>query len=94
MAHPTLGLQAVTIPSSTQTIAGGAVGIVGVEAGGPAASAGIERGDILLSVDGTPIRTPDDLTHVEIGLTVGDSVPVHVLRDGSQKSIDVTVAAS
>ncbi|MCA1982237.1 S1C family serine protease [Nocardioides nematodiphilus] len=94
VAHPTLGLQAVGIPTTMQSTAGGSVGIVGVEAGGPAESAGIQRGDILLSVHGTPIRTPDDLTHVEIGLSVGDSVEVHVLRDGEQKTLDVTVASS
>jgi len=94
VAHPTLGLQAVPIPASMQESAGGAVGIAGVDAGGPGATAGVEPGDVLLSVDGTPVRTPDDLTHLELGLKVGATVQVRLLRQGEQKELDLTVAAS
>jgi len=94
VAHPTLGLQVVSVPSAMQQSAGGAVGIAGVDAAGPAAEAGVRPGDVLLSVDGNPVRTPDDLTQLELGLKVGDTVTVRVLREGAQQELQVTVAAS
>ena len=58
---------------------------------GPAASAGLEPGDIIIEFDGEMIDTSADLPHV-VGLKApGSEVDVKVVRDRKQRSIEVTV---
>lgn len=62
--------------------------VTGVEADGPAASAGLGRGDLIMAVDGTPLRRPDDLLlAVRRG---GATVALSVVR-GADAPRDVTV---
>jgi S1-C subfamily serine protease len=67
-----------------------AVAVVEVEKGGGAAAAGIQAGDLILSVNGT--ATPDQtaLSSVLANLDPGDSVKVEVQKpDGSKKQVQV-----
>jgi S1-C subfamily serine protease len=77
----------VSIGSLTQ----GGVVVAGVKRNGPAARAGIEPGDIIVSVDGKPTPTADDLTAVLAGLRPGQRVPVEVDRNGSRQTVQVTL---
>lgn len=62
-----------------------------VDANGPAKKAGIETGDIILSVNGKNINRANDLP-VLIGMTpAGSSVDVKVLRNGKEKTLQVTI---
>jgi S1-C subfamily serine protease len=54
---------------------GGAV-VAGVVQGSPADSAGLSRGDVIVSVDGTTIDTPSALTDALIGHHPGDRVTI------------------
>jgi S1-C subfamily serine protease len=54
---------------------GGAV-VAGVVQGSPADSAGLSRGDVIISVDGTTIDTPSALTDALIGHHPGDRVTI------------------
>jgi len=63
----------------------------GVEAGGPAATAGILNGDIILTVDGKPIVAMHDLPRIIAGEPVGKTIDVVVLRKGVQQTIPVTI---
>ncbi|HEX8201739.1 MAG TPA: trypsin-like peptidase domain-containing protein, partial [Isosphaeraceae bacterium] len=58
----------------------GGVLIVGVEPGGPAERAGLEPGDILVGIDGHPVRGIDDLQRLLTEDRVGRRLPVRVLR--------------
>ncbi|NNL68106.1 MAG: DegQ family serine endoprotease [Myxococcales bacterium] len=62
-----------------------------VDPAGPAADAGIERGDVIVRFDGTPIESMEDLPRKVAATPVGKSVPVVVLRDGKRKTISVTI---
>jgi len=64
--------------------------VVGVTSGGPAAQAGVLVGDLLLTFDGDPVSSPDQLLGRLFGDRVGRSVPLTLLRGGS--AITVTVA--
>jgi serine protease Do len=44
-----------------QELGGGAQGVVVEQVGGPAARAGLRPGDVITAVNGTPVRSPDDL---------------------------------
>jgi serine protease Do len=62
-----------------------------VDPAGPAADAGIERGDVIVEFDGTGIETMEDLPRKVATTPVGKTVPVVVLRDGKRKTIEVTI---
>jgi serine protease DegQ len=63
----------------------------GVQRSAPAGKAGIEPGDILLSINGTPVQdTPRMLTQIA-QLAPGSVARVRVLRGGKELEIAVTV---
>lgn len=70
---------------------GGAV-IYGVVAGGPAAKAGMQEGDIVLTIDGSKIASPDDLIKVLGTKKVGVGIEVEVFRQGKTIKLEVTTA--
>jgi serine protease Do len=62
-----------------------------VEPGGPAASGGIEAGDVILSFNGREIAKSTDLPRVVGDTKPGTSVPVQVWRKGATRELTVTV---
>lgn len=66
-------------------------GALAVIPGSPADQAGIEENDILLEVNGERI----DERHSLIGLiqrhSIGDSIPLKILHDGKERTVDVTL---
>ncbi|SHE90733.1 S1C family serine protease [Desulforamulus putei] len=70
---------------------GGAV-VYGVVPGGPAQRAGIKQGDIILSIDGSKVESPDDLIKLIQKKKVGSKVEVEVFRQGKTIKISVQTA--
>jgi S1-C subfamily serine protease len=66
--------------------------VVGVKSGTPADEAGLLVGDLLLSLDGHPLSSPDELFDLLVGERVGKSVAVKLLRGTSTMDTAVTVA--
>ncbi|WP_455220385.1 DegQ family serine endoprotease [Kaarinaea lacus] len=62
-----------------------------VTPGSPAAKAGIKSGDIITSYDGKAVGSSDQLPPMVAGTTVGNSVPVIVVRKGNEKKLTVTI---
>ena len=69
------------------------VPVAGVPDGTPADKAGIQRGDVILSIDGLQTRDMVSLQTVVQRISPGHSVPVVLVRDGKTLSVDVTLAA-
>ena len=65
--------------------------VAGVYEGTPAAKAGIERGDVILEIDDTPIRDRDHLLNVVAAIEVGKEVGVKISRRGKEKSLRITL---
>jgi serine protease Do len=68
------------------------VAITEVTKGGPAAKAGIQSGDVILSLDGRPVVDGDSLKYRIAVRRPGDKVAVGLLRDGSEETLTMTLA--
>lgn len=90
-----LGLagQPVTLAANQQGAGGReqALLVVGVTSGGPAATAGVIVGDVLLEFDGRPVESPEELLDLLLGDRVGRAVPLKLLRGGSVTELTVVV---
>ena len=65
--------------------------VISVSAGGPAAKAGLQPGDIILEVNGKPIASRDELVQLVVSLKPSTTVPVKVIRDKTEKTLNVTI---
>lgn len=64
-----------------------------VDPGGPAAKAGLQPGDVILSVNGEPVGDSSDLPSQVAGLAPGSSATVQVWRDKGTKDLKVTIGS-
>ena len=90
-----VALQPVHLPEETRRalpVAGefGLI-VVSVEPGGPAASAGLVLGDVLVALDEQALREPGDVQAAVASRPVGATVAATLLRGGAPRSIAVTV---
>ena len=68
---------------------GGGVLVLNVEAGGPAASAGVRPGDVIVGLDGKPIAGIDDLHRVLSDERIGRALELTILREGARSQLSV-----
>ncbi|WP_104165937.1 S1C family serine protease [Arthrobacter sp. SX1312] len=76
---------------STSTFPAGAL-VERVEPGSPAEDAGLQVGDVITRVGTYTISDPQSLTAAVRIQTVGQQVPIEVVRSGESRSVDVTLA--
>lgn len=67
--------------------------VSGVQKDSPAASAGLKRGDVILSLDGSKIDTPRELSRRVGDMSEGKSVTLDVWRDGRHTTSEVKLGA-
>jgi putative serine protease PepD len=84
-----LGVRVTTVVDQSGKPQG--VGVVDVVAGGPAAAAGVQPGDVIVAVNGKETPTPEALGAVLADLKPGDKVPVTVNRSGAEQDLQVTL---
>jgi serine protease Do len=58
---------------------------------GPADKAGLKDGDVIVAFDGTPVTDSRHLKLEVAGIAPGEKVPVEIVREGSHKTIQVSV---
>jgi S1-C subfamily serine protease len=56
------------------------------------ADGSIELGDIIVGIAGKKVESYDDLVSVLEKQKIGDAVPVRILRDGKEQTVDVTLS--
>jgi len=80
-----VGMQPVSLPD------GGGLIVVSVEKDSPAAEAGLVIGDILIALDGKPVRDTREAQTFLSGENIGRTVAVSILRGGERKEIKLKV---
>jgi Do/DeqQ family serine protease len=69
---------------------GGAL-VANVASGGPAARAGIKTGDLIVSVDGTPVEDPNAFDYRFATKPLGGSAQIGLIRQGKDVAIQVAL---
>jgi S1-C subfamily serine protease len=62
-----------------------------VQAGGPAALAGVQPGDVITTLEGQRVGVDGQLRALLLGYAPGDTVVVDVWRDGETQAMRVTL---
>ncbi|MEI8167936.1 MAG: trypsin-like peptidase domain-containing protein [Chloroflexales bacterium] len=88
-----LGVQAVVLPTAVERD-GQRTGLLVAQLAksGPAATAGLLIGDLLVSINGQPLSTTDDLLNALAGHAPGDTLQLTLARSGHSLVLAVTLA--
>jgi serine protease Do len=62
-----------------------------VTRGQPAAKAGVEPGDVIIEFNGRPVKNRDELVSSVVATRPGTTVPLKILRDRQEKTLNLTV---
>ncbi|MGV9665090.1 S1C family serine protease [Nocardia niigatensis] len=87
--HPRLGVSAKTKIVANDVMSGAAV--ADVQAGSPAAKAGIVEGDVIVKVGDRDVSGPEELTVAVQQHEIGQTVTVRLIRDGREVDVPVTL---
>ena len=73
----------------TQAREAGGLEIVEVTSGSPADRVGIVKGDVILFFEGKKVDAPVDLKAFIQARSIGDEVPIAILRNGETKEFKI-----
>jgi putative serine protease PepD len=92
-SHSYFGVQTLPIPADAAAQAGlkGGLFVAGVVAGGPAAQAGLQRGDVITEIDGQTATTNVQLQELTLTKKPGETVAIGYVRDGKSGKATVTL---
>ncbi len=68
--------------------------VAGLSAGGPAAKAGVEVGDVIVSLAGSPVTDAATLIKTIGAHAPGDTVPVDLYRGSQRSTVSVTLGSA
>jgi putative serine protease PepD len=102
ITYPALGVNAIDLANmvgmSEELTQGSQVGAllhgdVAVETGSSAQEAGLQEGDIILSIDGVSVNSENALADLVLLYQEGDTVSIELQRNGERADVQVTLGA-
>ena len=96
VSHPYIGVMGQTVTQSVASqynlpVYQGAY-VTQVVPGSPAAKAGIKTGDIIVAIDGKPVKSMDDVVAGVRSHQVGDKLTITYYQGSSKKTVELTLA--
>ena len=79
--------EALGVPSDAGVL------VADVIADSPAAAAGVEEGDVIVSLNGQDVTDPRQLSRLVERLEIGGTAPLGVIRDGGRRTLELTAAS-
>ncbi len=86
-----VGVQAVSLAAAAGGSDGIGLMVMGLDDKGPAAAAGILRGDIITAIDGAAPKSPRALVRMLPGSTIGERKAVDLVRAGQPTQVTVVI---
>jgi len=95
VTHAYFGLATIPIPPAAAAQAGLPEGLFvqAVATGGPAATAGLQAGDVITKINGEAATSNIQLQELTLTKKPGDTVPIDYTRDGTSATTTVTLGA-
>lgn len=59
----------------------------------PAERAGIEKGDVIVSVEQRAVDSPDELANIVRAQSAGETVSIRIVRDGERRTLEARLSA-
>ena len=89
-----VGVQPARLPAALAEQLGQETGllVISVESGSPAEQAGLLLGDTAITLDGQPLRYPDDLLALLSDDRIGAAVSVSIVRGGQIQEVKATIS--
>jgi len=93
VTHSYVGVEVTELPPPTdEGSQPGGLYVSAVDAGGPAAMAGLKPGDVITAIDGLPVDDADQLAVVTLARKPGEVVTLTYRRAGTSADATVTLA--
>lgn len=91
LGEPTIGIVAGSVPPEAMEMYGLPEGVYvsEVSKGSDALKKGLQVGDVILEVNGTPVTTVAEVNLIKEGLSVGDTLDLTVYREG--ETLEITI---
>jgi len=88
-----VAIQPVTAELARQFGLAGEHGVIvsDVIAGSPAEKAGIRRGDVIVSMNGSPVDQPNTLRNIVAAMPPGSKIGLKLVREGREQTLDVSL---
>src|SRR5262249_28071090 len=85
------GYLGVSVQDDQQTADGGAV-VAELTNGSPASAAGLRGGDVIVELDGKPVRSSKQLAEIIANTPLGRAVKLKFVRNGQAQTASITLA--
>ena len=93
VARPFIGISGVNLTEKQASYYNVPVGIYvqSIEPTSAAELAGIKVGDVIIAIDGTSVKTMEELNTIKNKKNIGDTITLTITREGKEKNIPVVL---